>query len=204
MFCPQWRSAGSPYPARFPKRAENRYNQSVKRTTTIVGRSGLADGRRKGGMEIVLYEPLIPGNTGNVSRLSAGLGMRLNLIEPLGFSLDDNRLKRAGLDYWPLVDLRVWPEWAAFRAAWKGGRIIAASARSGEHFSGYEAEEDDGLLFGCETRGLPDWLTDEADKVYNIPLRPGVRSLNMSTTAGFFMGVALARLWKGGVLPHKP
>jgi tRNA (cytidine/uridine-2'-O-)-methyltransferase len=150
-------------------------------------------------MEIILFEPEIPPNTGNVARLSAGLGVRLNLIQPLGFSIADKDLKRAVLDYWHLVDLRVWPCWAEFRAAWTGGRIIASSARRGEHFAGYSPEEGDGLLFGAETRGLPDDLVREADRVYNIPLRPGVRSINLSTTVGFIIGVALSRLQAGGV-----
>jgi tRNA (cytidine/uridine-2'-O-)-methyltransferase len=148
-------------------------------------------------MEIILFEPEIPPNTGNVARLSAGLGVRLNLVEPLGFSLKDKDLKRAGLDYWPYVDLRVWPDWRSFREAWTGGRIIAASARRGEYFAGYEAEEGDGLLFGPETRGLPEELTEEADRVYTIPLLPGVRSLNLATSVGFFLGVALSRLNAG-------
>ncbi|MDR2613691.1 MAG: tRNA (cytidine(34)-2'-O)-methyltransferase [Deltaproteobacteria bacterium] len=149
-------------------------------------------------MEIILFEPEIPPNTGNVARLSAGLGLRLNLIEPLGFSLSERHLRRAGLDYWPLVDLRVWRDWKAFREGWGGGRIIAASARGGELFSGYRAERGDGLLFGPETRGLPEDLIAEADRVYTIPLRPGVRSLNLSTTVGFFLGVALSRPREGG------
>ncbi|MDR1312937.1 MAG: tRNA (cytidine(34)-2'-O)-methyltransferase [Deltaproteobacteria bacterium] len=145
-------------------------------------------------MDIILFEPEIPPNTGNIARLSAGLGVRLNLVGPLGFSIADKDLKRAGLDYWPFVDLRVWPDWKSFRAAWEGGRIIATSARSGEHFCRYVAEEGDGLLFGPETRGLPDELTDAADRVYVVPLRPGVRSINLSTTVGFFMGIAMSRL----------
>ncbi|MDR1080151.1 MAG: tRNA (cytidine(34)-2'-O)-methyltransferase [Deltaproteobacteria bacterium] len=148
-------------------------------------------------MEIILFEPEIPPNTGNIARLSAGLGIRLNLVEPLGFSIADKDLKRAGLDYWPLVDLRVWPDWKSFRGAWRGGRIIATSARRGEHFSGYAAEEGDGVLFGKETAGLPEELTEAADRVYSIPLRPGVRSVNLSTAVGFFMGIAMCRLQGG-------
>ncbi|MDR1041355.1 MAG: tRNA (cytidine(34)-2'-O)-methyltransferase [Deltaproteobacteria bacterium] len=149
-------------------------------------------------MEIILFEPEIPPNTGNVARLSAGLGIRLNLIEPLGFSIADKDLKRAGLDYWPYVDLRVWGDWRSFRESWGGGRIIATSARGGEHFSRYAARADDGLLFGPETRGVPDALAAEADRIYNIPMKPGVRSLNLSTTVGFFAGIALSRLLSGG------
>jgi tRNA (cytidine/uridine-2'-O-)-methyltransferase len=145
-------------------------------------------------MEIILFEPEIPPNTGNVARLCAGLGMRLNLIEPLGFSLSDRYLKRAGLDYWPFVKLAVWREWGEFKASWKEKRIIATSSRTGRHFSTYTPDASDGLLFGPETTGLPERLLSEASEIYNIPLAPEVRSLNLSTTVGFFMGVALSRL----------
>jgi tRNA (cytidine/uridine-2'-O-)-methyltransferase len=148
-------------------------------------------------MEIILFEPEIPPNTGNIARLAAGLGVRLNLIEPLGFSLADKHLRRAGLDYWPYVDLRVWQGWRAFRDSWPGGRIVCCSARGGEHFSSYVAAESDGLLLGKETSGVPDEVKAEADKVYHIPLEPGVRSLNLATAAGFFMGIALSRLRAG-------
>jgi tRNA (cytidine/uridine-2'-O-)-methyltransferase len=145
-------------------------------------------------MEIILFEPEIPPNTGNIARLTAGLGLRLNLVEPLGFSLDDKNLKRAGLDYWPLVTYRVFPHWAAFLASWDGGRLIATSARNGVHFASYEPQSSDGLVFGPETRGLPPLILEKADLVLNVPLKPGVRSLNLATTVGLFLGVALSRL----------
>ncbi|MDR1577840.1 MAG: tRNA (cytidine(34)-2'-O)-methyltransferase [Deltaproteobacteria bacterium] len=145
-------------------------------------------------MEIILFEPEIPPNTGNIARLTAGLGLRLTLIEPLGFSLDDKNLKRAGLDYWPLVDWRIFPDWASFLAQWEGGRLVATSARSGTHFGLYVPAQDDGLVFGPETRGLPDWLLKKADLILSAPLKPGIRSLNLATTVGFFLGVALSHL----------
>ena len=149
-------------------------------------------------MEIILFEPEIPPNTGNIARLCAGLGMPLNLIKPLGFSLSDRHLKRAGLDYWPYADVRVWGGWPEFRASFESSgrerRIIAASARSGRIFKEYSPRQSDALLLGPETRGLPEWLLAEASEVYTIPLAKGVRSLNLATTAGFFVGVALCRL----------
>jgi tRNA (cytidine/uridine-2'-O-)-methyltransferase len=148
-------------------------------------------------MEIILFEPEIPPNAGNVARLTAGLGLRLNLIEPLGFSLDDKSLKRAGLDYWPFVDLRVFPDWAAFAASWTGGRLVATSAKRGSHFADYWPEPQDGLLFGPETRGLPADLLEKADLIFNVPLKPGIRCLNLATTVGFILGVALSRLPRG-------
>jgi tRNA (cytidine/uridine-2'-O-)-methyltransferase len=145
-------------------------------------------------MEIILFEPEIPPNTGNVARLCAGLGLPLHLVGPLGFSLSDKYLKRAGLDYWPYVTLHVWDDWGAFIGGWKDKRIIATSAKRGKSFLEYAPRQEDGLLFGPESKGLPDWLISKSDEVYNIPLAAGVRSLNLATTAGFFMGLALSRL----------
>ncbi|MDR2338678.1 MAG: tRNA (cytidine(34)-2'-O)-methyltransferase [Deltaproteobacteria bacterium] len=145
-------------------------------------------------MDIILFEPEIPPNTGNVARLCAGLGLGLHLIEPLGFSLDDRYLKRAGLDYWPYVKMRLWQDWEKFKADWAGGRIIATSATTGKPFTEYAPLDSDALLFGPETRGLPDWLISESSEAYNIPMNPGVRSINLATSVGFFMGLALSRL----------
>ncbi|MDR0354423.1 MAG: tRNA (cytidine(34)-2'-O)-methyltransferase [Deltaproteobacteria bacterium] len=145
-------------------------------------------------MNIILFEPEIPPNTGNVARLCAGLDLVLHLVQPLGFSLEDRHLKRAGLDYWPLVDLRLWPDWQSFLEDGPKGRLIAASARTGLHFSQYRPKNSDNLIFGPETRGLPENIIETADFVYSIPLKAGVRSLNLATTVGFFLGLALSRL----------
>jgi tRNA (cytidine/uridine-2'-O-)-methyltransferase len=145
-------------------------------------------------VNIVLYQPEIPPNTGNIARLCAGLDMVLHLVGPLGFSLDDKSLKRAGLDYWPLVKLVVWPDWPAFLAGAPPGRLVAASARSGERFDAWRPRADDNLLLGRETSGLPGEVLAAASQVLRIPLRPGVRSLNLATTAGILVGLALAAL----------
>jgi tRNA (cytidine/uridine-2'-O-)-methyltransferase len=145
-------------------------------------------------MNIVLLHPEIPPNTGNIARLTAGLGLTLHLIRPLGFSLDDRQLKRAGLDYWPLVDLRLWDDFESFIEDGPQGRLIATSARDGRHFTAYRPASDDNLIFGPETKGLPPEVLDLAAGVYRIPLKPGIRSLNLSTTVGFFIGLALSRL----------
>jgi tRNA (cytidine/uridine-2'-O-)-methyltransferase len=142
-------------------------------------------------MEIVLFQPEIPPNTGNVARLCAGLGLRLNLIEPFGFKLDDRHLRRAGLDYWPLVDLKTWPDWPTFRAAWQGGRLWGTSARAGELYTSVKFSAADGLVFGPETRGLPPEVRDQVDALLRVPLRPGVRSLNLATCVGLITGEAL-------------
>ncbi|MDR2302001.1 MAG: tRNA (cytidine(34)-2'-O)-methyltransferase [Deltaproteobacteria bacterium] len=145
-------------------------------------------------MNVILYCPEIPPNTGNVARLTAGLGLTLHLIKPLGFSLDDRYLRRAGLDYWPLVDLRLWDDFEAFVAKGLRGRLIATSAKAGERFTEYQPDPNDNFIFGPETKGLPKTVIEKADAVYTIPLKPGVRSINLATTVGFFMGLALSRL----------
>jgi len=142
-------------------------------------------------MEIVLFQPEIPPNTGNIARLCAGLGLRLNLIEPLGFQLDDRHLRRAGLDYWPLVDLKIWPDWSVFRAAWQGGRLWGTSARVGALYTTVNFSAADGLVFGPETRGLSPEVSGQLDALLQIPLRPGIRSLNLATSVGLITGEAL-------------
>ncbi|MDR3134955.1 MAG: tRNA (cytidine(34)-2'-O)-methyltransferase [Deltaproteobacteria bacterium] len=151
-------------------------------------------------MNVVLYCPEIPPNTGNIARLTAGLGLTLHLIKPLGFSLDDRYLRRAGLDYWPLVDLRLWDNFGSFLERGLSGRLIATSARAGLGFGNYQPEPGDNLIFGPETSGLPPEVIDRADSVFNIPLKPGIRSLNLATTVGFFMGLALSRLGDRAVM----
>jgi len=143
-------------------------------------------------MEIVLFEPEIPPNTGNVARLCAAAGVRLNLVEPLGFSLDEKHLRRAGLDYWPHVDVHVLPCWAALVAHAAGRRLVLSSARRGARFDRFAYRPDDLLVLGPETRGLPEaLLTAHSDHV-RIPIRGAVRSLNMSTAAGVLLYTALA------------
>ena len=155
-------------------------------------------------MEIVLFQPEIPPNTGNVARLCAGLGLRLNLIEPLGFKLDDRHLRRAGLDYWPLVDLQVWPSWPAFRAAWPGGRLWGTSARAGELYTSVKFSAADALVFGPETRGLPPEVRDHLGPLLQVPLRPGIRSLNLATCVGLIAGEALRQTGHWGQRPQTP
>jgi tRNA (cytidine/uridine-2'-O-)-methyltransferase len=164
-------------------------------------------------MQLVLYEPEIPPNTGNVARLCAATGTRLHLVEPLGFSLEDKYLKRAGLDYWPSVDLTVWPGWAAFTAAQAGGgRLVFSSSNVGERLDRFAFRADDLIVLGPETRGLPRELLDAAlaaqeaapgaqvppyaqvpgaPGLVRIPILPCVRSLNMSTAAGILLLEAL-------------
>lgn len=149
-------------------------------------------------MQVVLFEPEIPPNTGNIVRLCAATAVPLHLIEPLGFSLEDRYLRRAGLDYWPHVELHVWPHWTAYATqGQQGGRLVLTSSRRDgtetpvQHFAFLP---DDCLVLGPETRGLPPdiWLLSPYH--VRIPMREGgVRCLNLSTAAGILLYQALAR-----------
>lgn len=152
-------------------------------------------------MEIVLVEPEIPHNTGCAARLSAALGLRLHLVEPLGFSLEDRYLKRAGLDYWPMVDLVVHRSWSDLgrTLARDGARPLAQrlhlfTARGGASLFETDFVPDDVLVFGGETRGLPRELLDahRERRVY-IPIRSGVRSLNLANVVCLGVYTALVR-----------
>ncbi|OGR34849.1 MAG: tRNA (uridine(34)/cytosine(34)/5-carboxymethylaminomethyluridine(34)-2'-O)-methyltransferase TrmL [Desulfovibrionales bacterium GWA2_65_9] len=147
-------------------------------------------------MRLVLYQPEIPPNTGNVARLCAALRTPLSLIEPLGFKIDDKHLKRAGLDYWPLVDLSVHAHWAAFEAAVSTvvlpTRIVLTSARVGTPVHRFAFRPGDAIVLGQETKGLPEFLLERYPDHVRIPIAcAGVRSLNMSTAAGILLFEAL-------------
>ena len=144
-------------------------------------------------MHIVLFEPEIPPNTGNVARLCAAMGVELHLIEPLGFSLEDRYLKRAGLDYWPHVRVFVWPDLAAYRAGpGRDKRLVASSSRSGDPVHRFAFTREDALLLGPETRGLPDQVLESVPPRVRIPISGKVRSINMSTAAGILLIQAMA------------
>lgn len=147
-------------------------------------------------MKIVLYEPEIPPNTGNVARLCAAYGVELHLIEPLGFKIDDKHLKRAGLDYWEHVRVTVWPNWSAFCFA-QPGRQIMATTKGCIPLQSFAFEAEDLLIFGPETRGLPVEILTSSPHQVRIPMRPmasgGVRSLNLATACGIFLFTALVR-----------
>lgn len=131
---------------------------------------------------IVLFQPEIPPNTGNIIRLCANTGMRLHLIEPLGFELDDARLRRAGLDYHEFAALHTWPDFERFRQEVRPGRVLALSTRGTGNYAEVAYREGDALVFGPETRGLPQPFLDAlpAECRLRIPMRPGNRSLNLS------------------------
>lgn len=144
-------------------------------------------------MHVVLFEPEIPPNTGNVARLCAAMDVQLHLVEPLGFSLEDKHLKRAGLDYWPHVNLAVWPDWQEFLGHLPPhARLVCASSRKGQVYHQFAFQTGDFIVLGPETRGLPEHVMQTTPHLLRIPIHKGaVRSLNMSTAAGVLLCEAL-------------
>lgn len=138
-------------------------------------------------MQITLYEPEIPPNTGTIARLCAATTTRLNLIEPLGFSLEDRYLKRAGLDYWPHVDKEVWPSWDAYLQARGPGRLVFTSARQGMAYHRFDFRPDDVIVLGPETRGLPPEVLQGAEHLVRMPIWGEVRSVNLANAAAVLL-----------------
>jgi tRNA (cytidine/uridine-2'-O-)-methyltransferase len=133
-------------------------------------------------INIVLFQPEIPPNTGNVIRLAANTGARLHLVEPLGFTLEDRKLRRAGLDYHEYSDVIVHRNWAALLEMVGSARIFGFSTKAVRPYSDVTYGLDDYLLFGPETRGLPSDIRAQlpADRLLRIPMLPASRSLNLS------------------------
>lgn len=143
-------------------------------------------------LNIVLVNPEIPQNTGNIARTCAATGAVLHLIEPLGFSLADKYLKRAGLDYWSLMTYRRYPDLAAFFQAHPNARMHFASTKAPQGYHQAAYEDGDFLVFGCETRGLPENLLEKAyDRCIRIPMRQEARSLNLSNSVAIVLYEAL-------------
>jgi tRNA (cytidine/uridine-2'-O-)-methyltransferase len=137
-------------------------------------------------LRVVLVHPLIPQNTGNIARTCAATGTELHLVGPLGFELSDRYLKRAGLDYWPYVNLHYHDSLEAFKAVHQqqGGRWIGFSTRGECSYVKFQFQTDDWMLFGSETTGLPPQVLDACNATVHIPMtQPNVRSLNLSVSA---------------------
>lgn len=144
---------------------------------------------------LVLVSPQIPPNTGNVARLCAVTGCKLALIEPLGFSISDKELKRAGLDYWDKVFLKLYPDWQAYLDATPGARRWLFTARAGTDMWGARFEPGDHLVFGAEPTGLPRQVLDGgAGTLCSIPMLEDRRSLNLSTAVGIAAYEALRQV----------
>lgn len=148
---------------------------------------------------IALFEPEIPPNTGNIIRLAANTGATLALIEPLGFDLTDARLRRAGLDYRALATTTVYPDFASFLQATAKRRLLAFSTRGMRRYDAVAYRDDDVLLFGPETRGLPDGILDSlpADRRLRIPMRrhPDAKR-SPSLNLGNAVAIALYEAWR--------
>ena len=142
---------------------------------------------------IVLIEPEIPPNTGNIARLCGATGSVLHLVGKLGFSIDDKHLKRAGLDYWQAIDMRRWESFAELQAAHPDNRFWYTSKKATKTYFQAAFEPGDFLVFGKETLGLPeDLLRDNSESAIRIPIKsPVVRSLNLATAAGIVLYEAL-------------
>ena len=147
-------------------------------------------------LHVVLVEPQIPPNTGNVARLCAATGCALHLVEPLGFGIDDRKLKRAGLDYWGALGVVIHPSLEAFLTAFAARRLWLLSTRATRPYTGAAYARGDALVFGKETAGLPQPLLDRfPERMLRIPMREGaVRSINLSTAVGVVTYAALDRL----------
>ena len=144
----------------------------------------------------MLVAPEIPPNTGSIARLCAATYTRLHLVRPLGFSLEDRYLKRAGLDYWPYVDVHVYDDWEHFRRQHRGGRMHFFSARAACSYVDVSYARGDYLVFGSETKGLPKpLLAAHRDDTYVIPIdSPNVRSLNLSNAVSIVVYEARRQL----------
>ena len=144
--------------------------------------------------DVVLVHPEIPPNAGNVIRLCANAGARLHLVEPLGFSMEDRLLRRAGLDYHELATITVHRDWPACRLALDGRRMFALSTRGSVGYSGVAYRDGDVFVFGGETAGLPAPILDEFDEArrLRLPMRPGNRSLNLSNA----VAVVVFEAWR--------
>lgn len=150
-------------------------------------------------MRIALYEPEIAGNVGAVMRLGACLGVAVDLIEPLGFAWDDRRVRRTAMDYIDHVSVTRHADFAAFRAARTGSRLVLFTTRATRSAYDFQFGADDVLLFGKESAGVPPAVADTCDVALRLPIRTEVRSMNLATAAALALGEGLRQT---GALPH--
>lgn len=152
--------------------------------------------------DIVLYEPEIPPNTGNVMRLTVNTGARLHLVKPLGFSVSHKQLERAGMDYREFADVTLHDDWSACHAHFAGRRLFAVTTRGTQHYDAVEYHENDVFIFGPESRGLPQALIDALppEQRIRLPMRTAARSLNLSNAVAVIVYEGWRQLgFAGGV-----
>jgi tRNA (cytidine/uridine-2'-O-)-methyltransferase len=144
-------------------------------------------------MRVVLFQPDIPQNTGTILRLCACLGVEAHIIEPAGFPVSDRHFRRAGMDYLDQVTIVRHDSWTAFEAwrAQSGGRLVLFSTKAATPYLDHGYRDDDLLLFGRESAGVPDDVVNAADARLVIPIAPGMRSLNVAMTVAMALGEAL-------------
>lgn len=147
-------------------------------------------------LNVVLVEPEIPPNTGNVGRLCLAVGARLHLVRPLGFSLDDKALRRAGLDYWGEVDVKLWDSLDQLSAAVpEGSRFFFLTTKSDRPYWKERFQDGDFLVFGRETKGLPEALLEaRRESALTIPMPGSTRSLNLATSVGIVLYEAVRQI----------
>ena len=140
-------------------------------------------------INIVLFEPEIPPNTGNIIRLAANTGSQLHLIKPFGFALENKKLRRAGLDYHEYAGLSIYESWQDFREKQNSARLFGLSTKGIRFYTEVAFEDEDFLVFGSETRGLPETIRTEIGQegVLRIPMSPESRSLNLSNAAAILV-----------------
>lgn len=157
-------------------------------------------------MNVVLYEPEIPANTGNIGRTCVATGTRLHLIEPLGFRLGEKEIRRAGMDYWKDLDVRLYLDYADFMKKNPGARIYYASTKAIQTYDQVSYQEDDFLMFGKESAGIPEEiLLENQETAVRIPMKEDIRSLNLSNSVAVVLYEALrqqgfAGMQKAGAL----
>lgn len=146
-------------------------------------------------LHIVLVEPEIPANTGNIARTCAATGTHLHLVHPLGFNTDDRTLKRAGLDYWHSVNIEYHDSFDEVRQKYADHRFFYATTKAKNRFSDFKFQDGDFLVFGKETKGLPPELINaNPDTCMRMPMTDAVRSLNLSNSAAIIVYEALRQL----------
>jgi tRNA (cytidine/uridine-2'-O-)-methyltransferase len=142
-------------------------------------------------MRIALFQPDIPGNVGAILRLAACFAVPVDIIDPCGFPFSDKRMRRSGMDYADHVDLVRHPDWDAFIASTNGARILLLSSSGDARLPDVAFRTDDILLFGSESAGVPDWVREQVGGAVRIPMRTGLRSLNLAVSAGIAVSEAL-------------
>ena len=145
-------------------------------------------------MHVILHQPEIPANTGNIGRTCVATGTSLDLIEPLGFQLNEKQLKRAGMDYWNQLDLHRYVNYDAFLQQHSGAKVWMATTKAKKSYTEVEFGPDDYIMFGKESAGVPGAVAQACDARLRLPIRSEVRSMNLAMTAGLALGEALRQV----------